>query len=101
MEPIDQELSKLILQSFPTPISLSWRHYLRASNKKEEHDRLLDLLEISAMFLAMVFLSQYRQDKNSIEEVDQELLKLSSASFGVWKTLIQKIATIYSQPSKI
>ncbi len=101
METTDQELSKLILRAYPAPISLAWRHYLRASNKKEEHDRLLDLLEISAMFFAMVFLSQYRKDKNTIEEIDQELLKLSGASFGTWKALIQKISAVYNSNSKV
>jgi hypothetical protein len=92
METINPDLSNLVLQTYPAPIALAWRNYLRSSNKKEEHDRLLDLLEISAMYLATAFISQYRQDNDRNVDIEKELVKISNGTFGTWNRLIQLIA---------
>ena len=38
-------LSEKVLSHYPAPIAQAWRHVRRSFTKKEEHDRLLDLLE--------------------------------------------------------
>jgi hypothetical protein len=79
-------LPERILSRYPAPLALAWRHVRRSSTKKEEHDRLLDLLEISAMTLATALVSQYRADIGDSPQVEEVLLRMAIASFG-WMRL--------------
>ncbi len=99
MEPINHDLSHLVLESYPAPIALAWRTYLRSSNKKEEHDRLLDLLEISSMYLATTFISQYRHDNFRDDDIEKELIKISNGTFGTWNFITQLIAATHGVQS--
>jgi hypothetical protein len=83
--------SKRIQTDYPAPIALSWRQVLRSYTKKEEHDRLLDTVEITAMTLAAILISQYRTNQESYPQVEEVLGKLQAASFGTWISAIETI----------
>lgn len=89
-------LSERVLSRYPAPIAIAWRHVLRSFTKKEEHDRLLDLLEISAMTLAAALGSQYRSDKGENSQVEERIALMASASFGTWVDTVQLLQVLYS-----
>ena len=73
-----------VRSTFPAPIAIAARSARRSFTKKEEHDRLLDLLEISAMNIATALASQYRTDNGESAQADEVLARMANASFGTW-----------------
>lgn len=80
----EQTIWDRVRSAFPAPIAIAARSARRSFTKKEEHDRLLDLLEISAMTIATALASQYRADNGENAQADEVLARMANASFGTW-----------------
>ena len=85
-----------VMFHYPAPIAAAARNLRGAGTKKDEHDALLDLLEIAAMTVATVLASQFTQDGKFVEGIDKLFLDMGEPDFGTWVSFILKVAKHYA-----
>lgn len=86
-----------VMWRYPAPIAAAARNVRAAGTKKEEHDAILDLIEISTMTLATYFASQFIADGGKSENITQYFSKMAKPDFGDWVNFLETIQSYFSK----